>query len=207
MTKEEFKEIVRYLRSLYTDPKFIPDKYAFEAWYSVLGDLDARTASIAVVEVARTLERGAFPQPGMIWQTAMKNITVPQMPFDEAWDLLLHAIQRGIYHAEEEFSKLPEIIQKTIVSPDWIREAAMEDKDDLQNVRKSLFRRSYEAMQKRERDKAMLGDDLRKAIEEDRIDQMDRRALEREEERERLEGLIGGSGDRLIPQDNRVYDA
>ena len=38
MRKEEFKILVKAMKAVYADPKFIPDQYAYDVWFAMLED-------------------------------------------------------------------------------------------------------------------------------------------------------------------------
>lgn len=63
----------------------------------------------------------------------------------EAWGLVRNAISRGSYHAQEEFDKLPEILQQEVGSPNQLRSWARTDTAILDSVSGSNFMRSYKA--------------------------------------------------------------
>ena len=61
---------------------------------------------------------------------------------------------------EEEYAKLPPLVQKTVGSPGQLREWAMMDSTSL-SVTGSHFQKSFEIMQKREKELALLPPDIR----------------------------------------------
>lgn len=68
----------------------------------------------------------------------------------EAWALVLKAIQRSGYYAEEEFEKLPSTIKKVIGSPSVLREIALDENINL-SVENSAFCRKYRQVLERDR--------------------------------------------------------
>lgn len=90
----------------------------------------------------------------------------------EAWALVLKAMQRSGYYADEEFEKLPETIQKAVGSPSALKEIALDENANM-SVESSNFCRRYRQILERDRyDAIMIGFDNRleskevKAIEE-----------------------------------------
>ena len=61
----------------------------------------------------------------------------------EAWSLVRRAIQNSLYHADEEYSKLPPIVQKAVGSPDNLRGWAAMDAATVSSVTASNFIRTY----------------------------------------------------------------
>lgn len=158
MTKEEFGKIVKGLKAVYSEPTFIPDNYAMEVWYSMLNDLDYEVASKAAQKFMSISSR--TPRPADLRDMAASFLKGEGAEFNElsetaAWDLVLRAIRNGTYGAEEEFEKLPEIIQETLRSPAQIRSWAMEDEDSL-SVISSNFMRSYRSCVARQKDKVKM---------------------------------------------------
>ena len=66
------------------------------------------------------------------------------------------AIANGNYHAEEEFNKLPPLLQRAVGSPDNIRELASTNADTVQSVEKSHFIRSYNLLLESERQRRKM---------------------------------------------------
>ena len=128
MTKEQFKILVKAMKAVYTQPTFIPDQDAFDVWYSMLKDLDYAVASRAVQMDMQTEE--SSPTVAGIRKQSVKitGNTGNDLNENEAWSLVLKAVQRSGYYSEEEFAKLPKIIQRTIGSPSRLREMALVEK-------------------------------------------------------------------------------
>lgn len=89
----------------------------------------------------------------------------------EAWNLVSRAIWNSIYHAEEEFSKLPEIVQKAVSSPGQLEEWAKSGNVDgtWWSVVQSNFQRTYRAEVQREQERRKLSPDLLKIIDTARL--------------------------------------
>ena len=71
-----------------------------------------------------------------------------------AWGVVLKALRNSTYHSEEEFNKLPLVIQKAVSSPGQLREwATMENLDGTGlNVIQSNFMRTYRLEIEREKE-------------------------------------------------------
>lgn len=68
----------------------------------------------------------------------------------EAWEMVRKACSNGYYGAENEFNKLPPIIQKVVGSPSQIRDWSLMPSDTFNSVVASNFQRAYKTMLKRE---------------------------------------------------------
>lgn len=161
MTRDEFKILVKAMKAVYTHPSFIPDQHAFDIWYEMLKDLDYKTASFAVKKYMQSEERE--PSVASI-RKQVASITEHDSELNEmaAWEMVQKALRKSIYNSEEEFNKLPSIIQKTIVSPRQLYEWAIMDNIDGNgwNVMQSNFMRTYRAEQVREKERKKLSPDV-----------------------------------------------
>ena len=174
MTKEQFKILVKAMKAVYTQPTFIPDQDAFDVWYSMLKDLDYAVASWAIQMHMQTEEypptvSGIRKQSVKITENAENDLNET-----EAWSFVLKAIRRSTYYSEEEFLKLPAIIQRSVGSPRQLREwAALEDVDGKTlTVLQSNFQRTFRAEQQKEREKQKLSPDVSRLIHEKPIPQI-----------------------------------
>jgi len=166
MTRDEFKLIIKGLKSIYSDPKYISDQFAFDMWYQLLGDLDYKVASMATQAYMQT--EHFPPTPADIRRYAEK-ITSPKtddMSELEAWALVRKAVSNGAYGYKEEFEKLPEIIQKVIGRPENIREMSQLEVNELETVEQSHFVRNYRARLERNKQERQLQYSLQESIEQ-----------------------------------------
>ena len=166
MTKEQFKILVKAMKAVYTNPGFIPDQYAFDVWYSILKDLDYATASRAVQMHMQT-EESPPTVAGIRKQSAkLKADETDDLNETAAWSLVLKAIRRSTYYSDEEFSKLPPVVQRAVSSPRQLREwATLEDVDGKTlTVIQSNFQRTFRVEQQRERERNKLSMDVLKLM-------------------------------------------
>lgn len=166
MTKDEFKILVKGMKSVYSDPKFITDNDAFSVWYSLLSDIPYDIASKAVQKYMST--ESFAPTPAGI-RTKAAEIMSPEdenMSELEAWQLVYSAIGRSIYNSKEAFEKLPEICQKAVGSADNLKEWAQMDSDTVRSVEQSHFIRNYRACLERKREDDKIPEQTRIWIEE-----------------------------------------
>ena len=168
MTRDEFKVLVKGMKAVYTEPSFIPDQNAFDVWYEMLKDLDYNLASNAIKKHMMNNEK--VPKVSHIRQEAtnFKKDKPEELNEMAAWRLIQIALRRcGTYErAQEEFDKLPPVVQKSIVSPSQLKEwATMEDIDGRAlNVMQSNFMRTFRVEQERQKEKDKLSPDLVKLI-------------------------------------------
>ena len=162
MTKDEFKSLVKVLKAVYSDPKFIADQYAFDAWYVLLEDLPFADAAKAAKSYMQT--SSFVPTPADIRKRAARNLTPPPMQGIEAWNLVARALRNSTYGADEEFERLPALVQEAVGSPAQLREWGAEDSTKVHTVEQSHFIRAYEAILQRHKEDAPLPDNITAAI-------------------------------------------
>ena len=166
MTKDQFKILVKAMKAVYTNPGFIPDNDAFDVWYSMLKDLDYALASRAVQMHMQT-EETPPTVAGIRKQSAkLKADETDDLNETAAWSLVLKAIRRSTYYSDEEFAKLPPVVQRAVSSPRQLREwATLEDVDGKTlTVIQSNFQRTFRAEQQRERERNKLSPDVLKLM-------------------------------------------
>ena len=166
MTKDQFKILVKAMKAVYTNPGFIPDNDAFDVWYSMLKDLDYALASRAVQMHMQT-EETPPTVAGIRKQSAkLKADETDDLNETAAWSLVLKAIRRSAYYSEEEFAKLPPVVQRAVSSPRQLREwATLEDVDGKTlTVIQSNFQRTFRSEQQKERERNKLSPDVLKLM-------------------------------------------
>lgn len=203
MTREEFKVLVKGMKAVYSDPKFIADQDAFNVWYEMLKDLPYQQASTAVHKYMLTEK---FPPTIADIRTKATEIVSPveeQMSELEAWSLVYKAICNSNYHADEEFSKLPKACQRAVGNPSVLREWAMMDMDTISSVEQSHFIRNYRAAMQSMKDEAKIPDGIKQLIETIRkpaveIAQKKSMAIDQKNDAIELEG------DKSVPIPNEI---
>lgn len=165
MTREEWAVLVKAMKAVYISPSFLPDQYAFDTWYGLLKDLDYKMLSFGLKKYMQT----EWKEPTIAALRHCAGSLTPQsdeLNEMEAWNLVSRAIRNSGYHAEEEFAKLPELIQKAVSSPGQLREWATSENVDgkWMSVVQSNFQRAYRAEAQKEHERRKLSPDLLKII-------------------------------------------
>ena len=170
MTRDEFKKIVKGLKSIFSDPKFIADQDAFDMWYALLKDLDYEVASMATQAYMQTEKFSPTPADIRRYASQITSPLTNDMSEVEAWGMVSKAICNSLYHSEEEFERLPKLIQQVLGNPIRLRELAQLDVAQLQTVEASNFMRSYRARLEVHKRELQLNDSLRISINQMRQD-------------------------------------
>lgn len=106
-------------------------------------------------------DSGFAPTIGEI-RSRMRELMYPdELSESQAWALVSKACQRALYHAQEEFDKLPCVVKAAVGNPAQLREWAMVDESAFQSVVGSNFQRSYRTHVKRERAAEMLPESVK----------------------------------------------
>ena len=170
MTDKEFMVIVKGLKAVYSDPKFLADDDAIEVWYGLLCDLPYSVLSAAT---QKYMMQSEYPPTIAGLRKKAAEITAPaheDMSELEAWSLVRKALANSAYNAEAEFDKLPELCQKAVGNPANLREMALMDIDTVNSVEQSHFIRNYRTALDRKRTDAQISPDVRRLISGLRMD-------------------------------------
>lgn len=156
MTRKESAQIIGIMQTVYLDSFKNLSADAIQStvaiWANVFEDDPASAVQAAVMaHISATTDR-FMPPPGAIKQRLVEIKTGGNLTAGEAWQLVYAAAQRGIHHAQEEFDKLPPIVQRLVGSPNQLREWAMMDAETVQSVIASNFQRSYAVRAEKERE-------------------------------------------------------
>lgn len=137
---------------------------AAKLWAEMFADDDVRVVLAAVKSLIAADTKGFPPVIGAV-KDKMRLLTQPkEMTEQEAWGLVAKALRNGLYGSQEEYDKLPPVIQRIVGSPTQLREWAAMDRDAVQSVVASNFQRSYRARAAHEREVQALPSSVRQAI-------------------------------------------
>jgi hypothetical protein len=163
VTREEFSNIAKGMKAVYSRDKFMVDKDAFDVWYMLLAEYDYKDVSQAVKSYMSTEK---FPPvPADIIDKMHKVHEIPnEMSELEAWNKVYKAICNSSYHAQEEFDNLPPLIQKIVGSPNQLSEWGRCDIEEVNTVIQSNFMRSYKAKSSQQKEFNRLPSDVKQQI-------------------------------------------
>lgn len=143
MTKEEFKVLVKGMKAVYTQETFIPDKFAFDMWYGMLGDLDYKITGLAIKAYMAV---GKFPPTIADIREKYTEVSRQRLEsWDQAWGSVLMAIRRYGYPQEAAaLESLSEITQRVVKRFGW-QNLCMSEKIEIERAN---FRDAYNAESK-----------------------------------------------------------
>lgn len=166
MTRDETKKIIMIIT--YTFPNYKPQdlSMAVDIWNDMLSDYSYEQVSASLKAFIATDTSGFAPSVGqLIEKIHSLNPGEKKMNANESWALVYKALCNSNYHAQEEFEKLPPLVQKAVGSADNLRSLASSS-DFNEEVEKSLFTKTYNAICKREEENARLPESIRIALKE-----------------------------------------
>lgn len=149
-----------------TYPNFKADNLTdlVDAWEFFLQDYTYEAIALALKTFVNTSGKGFAPSIDQLISLTKKTVEVNQLSELQAWSLVRKAINNASYHSEEEYAKLPELVQRTIGNPAQLREWALTDLQSVETVVASNFQRTYRAMCVREREMATMPKEVLQAL-------------------------------------------
>ena len=164
MTRQETGIIMDILTTAY--PAFYngrnaPDmRMTVNLWAEMFAEDDVKIVAAAVKALIATDDKGFPPHIGAV-KSRIRQISNPdEMTEQEAWAYIAKALRNSSYNAEEEFSKLPPILQDVVHAPQQLREWARMDEATVQSVVASNLQRSFRAKAQSRRDFEALPKDV-----------------------------------------------
>jgi len=168
MTKDEIVKIIFVIRANYPEAyaKLSPNDLDLltTSWAALLNDYTYEQVSVAVQNYLVNDIYGRAPKIGQIIDSLKKVETAKELNANEAWALVYKAIQNSNYHAEEEFNKLPPIVQKAVGNFNNLKDYAVMNIEDVQVTVKAHFKSIYETESKREKELSKLPQAIRDRI-------------------------------------------
>ena len=161
MSRDEVKRIIQIMCATY--PNYHPADLSstVDAWHFMLESYPYNQIAIALKAYITSDDSGFAPSVGQL-VAKLNTITAGNEPSElEAWSMVSKAIRNGIHGAEEEFSKLPELVQKAVGNPSNLRQWAKTDVDSIENVIQSNFLRTYRNVLKRAEEVGRLPSDIK----------------------------------------------
>ena len=162
---EEARKIIAVMMVSYPNFKPIDTELMATTWADMLAEYTYEQVNTALRCYITSDKSGFAPAIGQIVDK-IKTVSEPQQLNElEAWSLVSKALSNGYYGANEEYKKLPPLVQKAVGDPANIREWAQLDFKAL-SVIQSNFERVYRAVAKREDEVSRMPSQIRQLIQE-----------------------------------------
>ena len=155
LNSEEVKKIIGSIKVAFPNYKLEDPQLAVDMYKALFQDYTYEQVAKGLQRYILIDKSGFAPSIGQIIDCMLDNSKPDEMSELEAWGLVSKAIRNSAYHAEEEFNKLPEVVQKAIGSSQQLNVWAT-DEEYNEGVIQSNFLRSYRVIKKRSEDDAKL---------------------------------------------------
>lgn len=164
MTEKEVRQLLAMTQAVY--PNYNPPsrEAAVNAWLMCLSEYDNNVVMAAFKAYMTTNTSGFAPVPGQLIEI-LQTLTQPsELNELEAWSIVRKALRNCGYNSEQEFAKLPTVVQKTVGTPQQLKIWAC-DSEFNENVVSSNFIKTYRTEVKRATELNKMSSDVRKLIE------------------------------------------
>ena len=157
MTYEEFKRLAKGMKSIWTDPKFLPDRYSIELWYEMLKDLTYEELGTAI-QVHATKSKwlptiAELREAVLVPKAGLKD-------WSEGWEQVVRAIGKyGAYQEWEALKSMDRITMLTVKRLGW-KQICQSEQDTIPAIRAN-FRMIYEQMSEDTKEQVMLPGDVK----------------------------------------------
>ena len=163
MNRDEAKRIIQIMVATY--PNYKPNDLSntVDIWHMMLEDYSYGEIAAALKAYISTDTSGFAPSVGQVIDKLHTLKTTAQgnnLTESEAWSMVYKAICKANYYAEEEFAKLPPLVQKAVGTPAQLRMWANDPEFNV-GVASSNFNRVYRNCMEREKELAKLPTDVR----------------------------------------------
>ena len=167
MEKDEARKIMGIIRAVY--PNFYKDagktdrEVAVDIWHDMFKGDTFREVEAAVKSFIAYDTKGFPPNIGNIKELLMRlrEGADGELSETEAWALVSKALRNGIYGYQQEYAKLPEVVQRCVGSPLVLHDWAQMDIETTNSVVASNFMRSYRARASHVREMQKLPEDVK----------------------------------------------
>lgn len=164
MTRDEAKKIVMVIASTYPNWHPLDMSFTVDAWASMLESYTYQEIGEALKAFIVSDTSGFAPTPGQVIGLLDRVTNRQELNEMEAWMLVSKALRNGYYGAEQEFEKLPPLVQKAVGAPSQLRNWSQTDSESVENVIQSNFMRTYRQELAKSREMRKIPQETRSAL-------------------------------------------
>ncbi len=159
MTREETVKLIRVIKTTFPNWKVDNESVSdvADVWQMIFDKVPYEAVKTAYAVYVSGGHEFA-PSPSTIME--ILRSAKPEPTEAEYWAMVSKAISNGSYGAEEEFKKLPEIVQKAIGAPSSLRNLAISE-DVNWSVESSNFYKRLKTVQERARQEALIPEKIK----------------------------------------------
>ncbi len=158
MTRDETKVLIGLMMASY--PNFNPPDLTttIDVWAKALANDDYQMMEDAFVNYLQTDTSGFAPSPGKL-RMMIADRVIEQTTEDDGQvlNMLIMASRNASYGFEEEFNKMPPLLQKAVGSPTVIRSWGLIEQDELRYTFDRIIRTYTEYKNRQKIDMATQG--------------------------------------------------
>lgn len=166
MTRDEAKKIVMVIASTYPNWHPLDMSFTVDAWASMLESYTYQEIGAALKAFIISDTSGFAPTPGQVIGLLDRVTNRQELNEMEAWMLVSKALRNGYYGAEQEFEKLPPLVQKAVGAPSQLRNWSQTDSESVENVIQSNFMRTCRQELAKSREMRKIPQETRSALEQ-----------------------------------------
>ena len=164
MTEKEVRQLLAMTQAVYPNYNPLNREAAVNAWLMCLSEYDNNVVMAAFKAYMTTNTSGFAPAPGQLIEI-LQTLTQPsELNELEAWSIVRKALRNCGYNSEQEFAKLPTVVQKAVGTPQQLKIWAC-DSEFNENVVSSNFIKAYRTEVKRAAELNKMPAEIRKLIE------------------------------------------
>lgn len=164
MTRDETKKILMVMQASFPNYHPVDPAATLNTWELMLQEYTYEQISMALKAYILADTTGFAPSIGQLVEKVSVICAPNELNELEAWALVSKALRNGYYGAEQEFDKLPSLVQKAVGQPSQLRQWSQTDSESVENVIQSNFIRTYRAVLKREHDVFKMPSEIRSMI-------------------------------------------
>ena len=146
MTRPEAARVVLKISTMYANEysKIPADNLEMivQMWADTCEGYTGEQIEAALQQYMANDTSGFAPKPGQLIQYLVAPEDSNDLTASEAWAMVVKAMSNAIYGAEEEWEKLPPMVQRAVGTSYVLREMAMMPVESM-GVEESHFRRAY----------------------------------------------------------------
>lgn len=145
MTLSETARVIGEIQELW--PSFLNGRVLEKTttlWQRIFANDSMKDVRLAVLAYASNDERG-FPPPIGALKAYIHKMHDDSPNEQEAWQVVRKAIGNSSYHSVEEYDRLPDTMKRCVAGPQFLRDCADMDADQLDTVVASQFMKTYRA--------------------------------------------------------------
>jgi len=161
MTRDEVKVLIRTIKAAY--PNYRPEDLTetINLWSVFFESVEYREAAGALARFIATDTSGFAPSVSQILALLPREQDLDPLA---AWALVVKAIRRASYYAEEEFAKLPPMVQKAVGDPVNLQAWSQLEPKTVHSVTQSQFIGTYKAVCERQRTEDAIPENVMQLI-------------------------------------------